>query len=110
LDMRACVAGLAMDWRARDHNLGFGVGISRGTATLGSIGFERRAEYSVVGTVPNLAARLCEAAKAGQILVSRRVFSAVEQLVEATPVGDLTFKGLARPMAAYNLLRLSGSS
>ena len=86
LDMRACVAGLAHDWRTRGHNLGFGVGISRGIATLGSIGFERRAEYSVIGTVLNLAARLCEAAKPGQILVSRRVYSAVEHVLEAAHV------------------------
>ena len=106
LDMRACVAGLAHEWRTRGHNLGFGVGISRGTATLGSIGFERRAEYSVIGTVPNLAARLCEAAKPAQILVSRRVYSAVEDVLEAAHVGEFALKGFARPMAAYNLLGL----
>ena len=106
LDMRTCVAGLADEWRRRGHNLGFGVGISKGTATLGSIGFERRAEYSVIGTVPNLAARLCEAAKPGQILVSRRVYSAVEHLLDAAHVGDLALKGFARPMAAYNLVGL----
>jgi adenylate cyclase len=104
LEMRNCVDRLAQDWRARGHNLGFGVGISRGVATLGSIGFERRAEYSVIGTVPNLAARLCDAAKAGQILVSRRVFNAVEHMVEAVYAGDLTLKGFARPLAAYNVV------
>ena len=108
LDMRTCVAALAEEWRRRDHNLGFGVGISRGTATLGSIGFERRAEYSVIGTVPNLAARLCESARPGQILVSRRVFAAVEHVAEANHVGDLTLKGFGRPMAVYNLVRLRG--
>jgi class 3 adenylate cyclase/CheY-like chemotaxis protein len=106
LEMRTCVAGLADEWRARGHKLGFGIGISQGTATLGGIGFERRVEYSVIGTVPNLAARLCEAAADGQILVSRRVLHAVERIVEATRVGDLTLKGFARPMAAYNLVRL----
>ena len=109
LDMRGCIAGLANEWSARGHDLGFEVGISRGAETLGSIGFERCAEYSAFGTVPNLEARLCEASKAGPILVSRRVFSAVERLVEATPM-DLTFKGFARPMAADDLVRLSGSA
>jgi class 3 adenylate cyclase len=109
LDMRSCVDQLVGEWKSRGHNLGFGIGISRGTATLGTIGFERRAEYSVIGTVPNLAARLCDAAKAGQILVSRRVFNAVEHLVEATHVGDLTLKGFVRPLAAYNIVRLSAS-
>jgi adenylate cyclase len=108
LDMRLCVARLVEEWKTRGHNLGFGVGISRGTATLGSIGFERRAEYSVIGTVPNLAARLCDAATAGQILVSRRVFNAVEHMIEAAYVGDLTLKGFVRPLAAYNVVRLLG--
>jgi adenylate cyclase len=108
LDMRSCVTRLAEEWTSRGHNLGFGVGISRGTATLGSIGFERRAEYSVIGTVPNLAARLCEAAEAGQILGSRRVFNDVEHVVEATYVGELALKGFTRPMAAYNMVRAIG--
>jgi adenylate cyclase len=108
LDMRSCVARLAEEWTSRGHNLGFGVGISRGIATLGSIGFERRAEYSVIGTVPNLAARLCEAAEPGQILGSRRVFNDVEHVVEATYVGELALKGFTRPMPAYNMVRAIG--
>jgi class 3 adenylate cyclase len=106
LDMRACVASLAAQWSQRGHNLGFGVGIARGSATLGSIGFDRRVEYSVIGTVPNLASRLSEAAKAGQILVSQRVLKAADHAVEAVHVGDLPLKGFGRPMAAYDIVGL----
>jgi class 3 adenylate cyclase len=90
----------------KGHNLGFGVGISKGTATLGSIGFEGRLEYSVIGTVPNLAARLAEKAADGQVLVSRRVYEATENLFEATHVGDMSLKGFGRPMAVFNVLQV----
>src|SRR6266550_3735695 len=79
-------------------NDSLGVGIAQGYATIGAIGFEGRWDYGAIGTVTNLAARLCGEAKGGQILVSRRVASSAEALVDAEPVGALTLKGFARPV------------
>jgi len=103
VDMRNQAAVLAELWRKRGHALGFGVGIALGYATLGQIGFDRRHEYTAVGSVINLASRLCDEAQSGQILISQRVFASVERLVEAEHTGDLNLKGLHRPMAAYNV-------
>jgi adenylate cyclase len=105
LEMRDKVDGLAKRWRRHGHVLGFGIGIACGYATLGQIGFEQRREYTAIGSVPNLAARLCAEAQAGQIVISQRAFSAVEDIVEAASIGELTLKGFNRPMAAYNVLR-----
>ena len=105
VEMRDCVGTLAEGWRRQGHVLGFGVGMACGYATLGRIGFDRRSDYAAIGTVPNLASRLCDEAKAGQILISQRVFASVEPLVEAAPVGELTLKGFHRPMPAYELIR-----
>ncbi|WP_348632157.1 adenylate/guanylate cyclase domain-containing protein [Rhizobium leguminosarum] len=80
-------------------------GIARGHATIGQIGFDQRSDYAVIGTVPKHAARLCEKAKPGQILVSQRVFGAIETLVESVPVGELNLKGFHRPMPAYDIVR-----
>ena len=104
--MRDCVALLAERWRRLGHELGFGVGIAQGYATLGKIGFEGRFDYAAIGTVVNLASRLCAEAKPGQILVSQRVLNTVEAFVEAEPFGELTIKGLARPIATYDVRRL----
>jgi class 3 adenylate cyclase len=106
--MRARAGELGAMWRKRGHALGFGVGIALGYATLGKIGFEGRFDYGAIGTVTNLAARLCSEAQGGQILISQRVYTAVEELLEAEPVGDFTLKGLHRPVAVYNVLRLKG--
>ncbi|HSD50643.1 MAG TPA: response regulator [Candidatus Methylomirabilis sp.] len=106
--MRARVEELAGAWRKRGHQLGFGVGIALGYATLGKIGFEGRFDYGAIGTVTNLAARLCSEAQGGQILISQRVYTAVEEWLEAEPVGEFTLKGLHRPVAVYNVLRLKG--
>ncbi len=95
-------------WRKRDYLLGFGIGIARGHATIGRIGFDQRADYAVIGTVSNHASRLCEEAKSRQILVSQRVLSAVESCVESVPVGELTLKGFRRPMPAYEIVRWLG--
>ncbi|TIS49149.1 response regulator [Mesorhizobium sp.] len=95
-------------WRKRDYRLGFGIGIARGHATIGRIGFDQRSDYAVIGTVPNHAARLCEGAKSRQILVSQRVLGAVESLVEAIPLGEVTLKGFLRPMPAYEIVRWLG--
>ncbi len=104
LSMREGVAALSERWRHQGHVLGFGIGIARGFATIGRIGFAQRSDYAVIGSVTNLAARLCEAAKAGQILVSQRALSAVEPLFRAEPVGELSLKGFHRPMAAFEIV------
>ncbi len=104
--MRERVTALAGGWTKRGHDLGLGVGIAQGYATLGAIGFEGRWDYAAIGTVTNLAARLCAEADAGQILVSRRLLAAVESLVETEPVGELTLKGFHRPVSAFNVAGL----
>jgi class 3 adenylate cyclase len=104
--MRDRVVAMAEQWRKRGHELGFGVGIAQGYATLGRIGFEGRFDYAAIGTVPNLASRICSEAKPGQILISQRVHSAVEDLAESEPLGVLTLKGLARPVQVYDVRRL----
>ena len=106
--MRDAIDEHSERWRKRDYLLGFGIGIARGHATIGRIGFDQRADYAVIGTVSNHAARLCEEAKARQILVSQRVFGAVELLVESVSVGELTLKGFRRPMPAYEIVRWLG--
>ncbi len=93
-------------WRKRGHDLGLGVGIAVGYATLGQIGFEGRFHYGAIGTVLNLASRLCDTAKAGQIMLTQRVYADVEDLAEVEPVGDLELKGFAKPVPAFNLLAL----
>jgi class 3 adenylate cyclase/ActR/RegA family two-component response regulator len=108
LAMRARVEDLARGWRKRGWELDFGVGIAQGYATIGAIGFEGRWDYGAIGTVTNLAARLCGEAQPGQILVSRRLAGTLEDLVEATPVGELSLKGFSRPVSAYNITALKG--
>jgi class 3 adenylate cyclase len=105
--MREGVEALTDRWRKRGHDLGLGVGIAQGYATIGAIGFEGRWDYGAIGTVTNLAARLCGEAQAGQILLAARVVSEVEDLVEAEEVGALALKGFARPVRAFSLLRLT---
>jgi adenylate cyclase len=102
--MRDRVAQLAVGWGRLGHDLGFGVGIAQGYATLGRIGFEGRFDYAAIGNVTNLAARLCAVAEAGQILVSRRVFHAVEGLVDCRPVGQLDLRGFSRPVPAFAVM------
>ncbi|TDN92850.1 response regulator [Microbacterium sp. BK668] len=104
--MRERVAGLIAGWERRGYRLGFGVGIAQGYATLGRIGFPGRSDYAAIGSVTNLAARLCAAADAGQILVAQRVFSAVEALVEARPVGELDLRGFSRPVRVFDIAAL----
>jgi|RhiMetdeSRZDD1v2_1073273.scaffolds.fasta_scaffold367413_1 class 3 adenylate cyclase len=104
LDMRTAVGALTGKWHRLGHELGFGVGIAHGFATLGTIGFEGRFDYAAIGTVSNVASRLCDEAKPGQILISPRVMMLVEDAVTIEPVGDFTLKGIGRPVAAYNVL------
>jgi len=104
LEMRDVIGALAEKWRRLGHDIGFGIGIAHGFATLGTIGFEGRFDYAAIGTVSNVASRLCDEAKPGQILISPRVFMAVEDAVSVEPVGEFTLKGIRRPLAAYNVL------
>ena len=99
-------ARLAVAWRKRGTELGLGIGIEAGYATIGRIGFEGRYDYGVLGPVANLASRLSSRAAAGQILVGRRLFAAVEDTVETVPAGELELKGFARPVAAYEVAGL----
>lgn len=99
--MRDRVDELAAGWSRRGNDLGFGIGIAQGYATLGRIGFEGRSDYAAIGSVTNLAARLCAAAGPGQILVAQRVFTATEGLATGEPVGDLELKGFSRPVRAF---------
>jgi adenylate cyclase len=109
LDMRARVAELARDWRKQGHELGFGIGIAQGYATLGEVGFAGRVDYTAIGPVPNLASRLCDAAADGEILISQRARAAVEDLVETELIGELELKGFARPVPTYRILRAPGT-
>ena len=101
--MRDRVAGLATAWHKRGWDLALGVGIAQGYATIGAIGFEGRLDYGAIGTVTNLAARLCGEASGGQILISSRVAASVEGMIEADDIGALTLKGLARPVPIWSL-------
>jgi adenylate cyclase len=106
LAMRERVRDLAAGWRKLGYDLDFGVGIARGYATIGAIGFEGRWEYGAIGSVPNLAARLCGEAKAGEILVSHRLLASVEALVESESLGELPLKGFHNPTAAHKITGL----
>jgi class 3 adenylate cyclase len=104
LEMRDAIGALTETWRRLGHEIGFGIGIAHGFATLGTIGFEGRFDYAAIGTVSNVASRLCDEAKPGQILISPRVLMKVENAVKVEPVGEFELKGIRRPLAAYNVL------
>ena len=104
LDVRDAIGALTDRWRRLGHDIGFGIGIAQGFATLGTIGFEGRFDYAAIGTVSNVASRLCDEAKPGQILVSPRVLMAVEDTVTVEPVGEFALKGIRRPLAAHNVV------
>jgi adenylate cyclase len=104
LSMRNRIGELADGWGKRGYELGLGAGIAVGHATLGRIGFEGRYDYGALGAVTNLAARLSDEAGPGQILLSQRVYAALEGRVEANPIADLELKGFARPVQVYELL------
>jgi class 3 adenylate cyclase len=101
--MRERMTELIRRWRKLGYELGMGIGLAQGYATIGAIGFEGRWDYAAIGTVTNLAARLCSEAKSGQILISRRVLVPVEDMVDAEPLGELTLKGFQSPITAYNV-------
>jgi len=106
IEMRDAVAALAPAWRRKGHVLGFGVGLAQGYATMGTIGFEDRFEYTAIGAVVNLAARLCADAGDGQILTSSRLAAAVSDIVEIEELGERTLRGMSRPVAVVNLRAL----
>jgi class 3 adenylate cyclase len=107
--MRERLTALTAKWSKRGFDLGFGAGIAQGYATIGAVGFEGRWDYGAIGTVTNLAARLCGEAKPGQILISQRVLASVEDLADVEPLGELQLKGLLKPVPAFNLLNLKSS-
>jgi GAF domain-containing protein len=110
LEMRDAIGALTETWRRSGHEIGFGIGISHGFATLGTIGFEGRFDYAAIGTVSNVASRLCDEAKPGQILISPRVLVAIENAVTVEPVAEFALKGIRRPLAAYNVIGRSSAS
>jgi adenylate cyclase len=101
VEMREAMIDVKQAWRRRGHELDFSVGIALGYATLGRIGFEGRYDYGAVGSVLNLASRLCDEAPPGQIVVSRRVLAEIEDVVDAVPVGSLVLKGFGKPVEAF---------
>jgi adenylate cyclase len=105
--IRDRVGELAVKWQKLGYELSVGVGIAQGYATLGAIGFEGRLDYGAIGTVTNLAARLCGEAKPGEILISRRLMGTLDTLIQTKPVGELTLKGFVKPVTAFNVVGLT---
>ncbi len=106
VEMRSQAQELRAGWLKKGYDLDLGIGLASSYATLGNVGFEGRMDYGAVGNVTNLASRLCDEAKGGQILTNQKTLSKVEQLVEAEPLQELQLKGFARPVAAFNIVRL----
>jgi len=109
LALRDAAGALAIEWKKRGHELGFGVGVASGYATMGAIGFEGRRDYGAIGPVCSLAARLCAEAKAGQVLVPQRVYFKIEQSVKTELMGEFSLKGFHRPVPVYNVVALKES-
>jgi signal transduction histidine kinase/class 3 adenylate cyclase len=105
--MRQAINSLQEEWKKRGIQLGAGIGIATGYATIGAVGFEDRLEYSAIGPVSNLAARLSSEAQHGQILVSDRVLLLVKELIKAEPIGELALKGIQRPVAVSQVVDMS---
>src|SRR5262252_9183706 len=110
VSMRERVESMVVGWQKRGYDLALGVGIAQGYATIGAIGFEGRWDYGAIGTVTNLAARLCGEAKGGQILVHQRVAAQIEELVEAESLGPLPLRGLLRPVPVFGITGLRNSA
>jgi adenylate cyclase len=108
LDMQKQMVALTDRWKRLGHDLGFGIGISRGFVTLGAIGFESRQEYTAIGAAANLASRLCDEAKPGQILVSQRVAACLERDLQVGHLGTLPLKGFNRPVPVFEVLAWRG--
>ncbi len=103
LAMQEQFAPLRAAWKKRGFDLDLGIGIAQGYATLGAIGFEGRWEYACIGSVANLASRLCGEAKGGQILTNQKTLIRIEDVVEAEPLGEVTLKGIAQPVPVFNI-------
>jgi class 3 adenylate cyclase len=106
LDMQRKVEELRKDWLKGGYDLDLGIGLAAGYATLGNIGFEGRMDYGAIGNVTNLAARLCAEAKPRQVLTNQKTLSKIEHLVEIEPLEELQLKGVSRPVAAFNIVKL----
>jgi adenylate cyclase len=106
LEMRDSISVLAAEWRARDDDLGFAIGMALGDATLGQIGIGQRYDYAAIGTVVNLATRLCAEARDGQILLDGTIRTAIETLAVTEPIGELSLKGFSRPVGTFGLKAL----
>jgi adenylate cyclase len=104
--MQQDVGKLIGEWHKRGIKLGFGIGISSGYATLGHIGSEEQFHYAAIGSVANLASRLCDKAQSGQILISEAVYAEAEELVEVEPIGELTLKGFPKPVPVLQVVRV----
>jgi adenylate cyclase len=107
VDMRERVGDLAVGWRKRGYDLGLGIGIVAGYATLGRIGFEGRYDYGAVGNAVIVASRLSSEAAAGQILIDQRTHAAIEDEVEVVEAGEKTLKGISRPIVAYDVVAVA---
>ena len=107
LTMRLAMRPLTEEWRKLGHDLGFGVGVSLGYATLGMVGFEGRYDYTANGSAVNLAARLCDEARDGQILISGRAYASLDGAIEVEPLGSLELKGFHRPIEAHSVVSLT---
>jgi len=98
------MAELTPQWQKRGYDLDFGAGIALGYATCGEIGFEGRSDYAAIGAVTNLASRLADEARGGQILIAQRLYAEVEEAVDVEPVGEVTLKGFQSPIPAFNVV------
>jgi len=110
IDMRDEMDGLLKKWEKSGFELGFGVGVALGYATLGQVGFEGQFHYMAIGSVANLASRLCDEAKDGQILITQRIFAEIEGIAEVEHVGEHTFKGFHKPISAFQVIGMNSSS
>jgi class 3 adenylate cyclase len=109
LAMRQRVQELADSWQRRGHELAFGIGIAQGYATLGRIGFSGRFDYASIGSVTNLAARLCAEATPWQILITQRVNAAAEDLIVSRLVGELELRGFRQPVRTFEVSGLDSA-
>lgn len=107
VEMRSKAEELRAGWRKSGYDLDLGIGFASSYATLGNIGFEGRMDYGAVGNVTNLASRLCDEAKGGQILTNQKTLSKIDKLVEAQHIGELQLKGFGRPVAAFNIVKIT---
>ncbi|MBI5307447.1 MAG: adenylate/guanylate cyclase domain-containing protein, partial [Planctomycetes bacterium] len=104
--MRNCMVAVKDKWQKSGHSLDCGFGIAHGYATIGAIGFEGRKDYCVIGSVANMAARLCAEAKGGQVLINQKTLSKVEEIVETESLDQMSLKGFSKPVAVFNIIKI----